>query len=179
MNSKFHDTFAEWGFPIVIALAIGALFLLFQRRWSSVDAQRLGKQAPNIEFRFSDGTSSSIAKLKGTVLLLHFWAGWCDPCKDEMPTLSKLERAFTGQNFRILAFNVEDSPESTEPWGSDLPHPKHFIFDYPRPALDPYEVNAIPESILVDKVGRIRDVFVGPQDWDDRSLRREIEEMVR
>ena len=170
--------FAELGFPVVIVLAIVALFLVFKRQISRGAVLLKGHSAPNISFRLTDGRASSIAQLKGNVLLLHFWAGWCEPCKIEMPSLKKLETEFNGRPFQILAFNVEDAPPSREPWGSGLPRPKRFIFDFSKIELDPYDLTAIPVSVIVDKQGKVADTLVGPQEWESARLRRQIEALV-
>jgi len=169
---------SEWRFPTATLLLIATLFILFQYKLRRGTSLRSGTTIPNISFQYPDGRESSLEKLRGTVLLIHFWAGWCEPCRQEMPLLKHLENVLSEKPFQILAINVEDTPVSQEPWGSDFPRPQNFVFDYSKSDLDPYDIAGIPVSILVDKEGKIRSVYLGPQDWGHRSYRSEIEALL-
>mgnify|MGYP003340388550 CR=1 FL=1 len=64
------------------------------------------QSAPKFELKDANGAKVTIEEYKGKVVLLNFWATWCEPCREEMPAMQRLEKRFAGRPFTILAVNV-------------------------------------------------------------------------
>ncbi len=133
-----------------------------------------GKTAPDIRFELA-GRKTSLAESRGKPILINFWAAWCSPCMEEMPSLRNLEKTYAPRGLTVLAFNIEDEPDSTPGTLSHSGLPTNLIFNYTRDSLAAYRVNAIPESILIDKNGIVRRVYRGPVDWMEAGILKEIE----
>jgi len=122
------------------------------------------------EFELLDGTKFKISERKGKVLLLNIWGTWCGPCRAEMPDLIKLQDKYGPQGFEILGLNIGDgsgTPESIE----DI---KKFAVDMklnytlarsPNASTGEFyrvtKQQVVPQTLLVDREGRLRGVFVG------------------
>src|SRR5208337_2623613 len=69
----------------------------------------VGKHAPTFELKDVNGRTVTLAEYTGKVILLNFWATFCDPCKAEMPSLNKLYAAFKAEGFLVLAVSIDTS----------------------------------------------------------------------
>jgi len=126
------------------------------------------------------GKSIKLADYRGKVVFLNFWATWCLPCREEMPTMERLYQRFKDKGFVILAVSVDaEGPPVV------LPFVKEHKFTFPI-GLDPkmtlaerYSVRAIPSSFLVDKNGRLVALALGPRDWDSQAAHALIESLLK
>lgn len=122
------------------------------------------------EFELLDGTKFKVSDKKGKVLLLNIWGTWCGPCRAEMPDLIKMQDKYGPQGFEIIGLNIGDGsggPESNEQikkFAADMKL-NYTLARSPNAAtLEFYKVTkaqVVPQTILVDREGRLRGVFVG------------------
>jgi cytochrome c biogenesis protein CcmG/thiol:disulfide interchange protein DsbE len=120
-----------------------------------------------------------LGDLKGQAILLNFWATWCPPCREEMPSMERLYRRFKAKGFTILALSIDAKGEEVVG-----PFVKSFGLTFPV-GLDPkstvageYRMTGLPTSILIDRGGAIVAVAVGPRDWDSAAARQVIERLL-
>ena len=137
------------------------------------------RPAPDIEFTLPSGERAKLSNLKGKVVMLNFWASWCGPCIEEMPALRRLEHHFRDKGFLLLAFNLEDSQDDIQGKIDLGQYPRNLIFQFSKDALRPYDLRAIPVSVLVDSQGLVQDVYHGPRDWMDVAFLSKIETLLR
>lgn len=172
---KTHEIIIAMG---AVCLAFG-LTLFFAGHWELPSEGFVGETAPEIEFESASGQKMSLSDKRGSVVLVNFWASWCAPCIEEMPSLSMLEQHLKKRGFVLLAFNIGES-------GSDvlkgkLPSskmPGNLVFNFPKEQLKPYSIDSIPVSILIDKDGKIQKVYRGPQNWMNIRTIQEIENLI-
>ncbi len=133
-------------------------------------------------FRFSDesGAEVSLAGFRGRVVLLNVWATWCPPCREEMPTLDRLQAALGGPNFEVVTISID---------AEGLPVVQTFFRQIGVKHLHPYidsfhEVGdlgamGVPLTLLIDRSGREAARKIGPATWDDpdvmAAIRRSID----
>lgn len=168
----------EMIFVLVLMGVIIAVMITYSGGGLITDSKFRSLSAPEIEFEMPDGKGTSVHKLKGTVLLLNFWASWCAPCIEEMPSLRMLEQHLKDRGFVLLAFNISESKEQIRGRLGGTEMPDNLIFNFDKEFLRPYEIGAIPVSVLVDSAGIIRQVYSGPRNWLDIQIRREIEKLL-
>ncbi|MES2392974.1 MAG: TlpA disulfide reductase family protein [Acidobacteriota bacterium] len=129
--------------------------------------QQLEKVAPT--FVLNDGQRSvDIGKLKGKVVVLSFWATWCAPCIEEMPSLEALQRQLPQVQIVLVA-----SQESFTTYTGYLQrHPVSLltVFDENQTSNALYGSFRFPETYVIDKGGVIRRKFIGPQDWTSPAM---------
>lgn len=171
------------GIGVLIAVqgAALALYLLLRHpaREEVFDAQALApRSAPALTFTRADGSRHTLAELRGKVVMVHFWATWCEPCRKELPGLLVRARELsrTGR-FELLAVSVGDEwSEIREFFDGSVPG------EVARPddadVHRRFGVLALPDTYLVDGRG---DVFVrygGARDWRSAAARAQLERMI-
>ncbi|GAB4573954.1 MAG: hypothetical protein Tsb008_09830 [Rhodothalassiaceae bacterium] len=116
---------------------------------------------------------TSLAEYRGRVLLVNFWAEWCAPCREEMPTLAALQAMMDSDAFQVLPVSVDRAPparaqEKLEAFGGNG---LRTLTD-PRMALmGAFGVVGLPTTILLDREGREIGRLVGPADWNSTEAR--------
>jgi thiol-disulfide isomerase/thioredoxin len=164
---------------VALITAVIAAAWMFSRASRHSLKHLIGEQAPDIEYPGSEaGTSQRLSQKRGRVILLNFWASWCTPCLEEMPSLKMLENHFSEKGFLLLAFNLGESP-NVKAKLSETSYPRNLIFQVRAENLRPYESESLPLSVLIDRDGRVRKIYEGGRDWADIEYIREIEELLR
>ena len=154
-------------FPrILIWVLLAPLALLAACNRGAHPAQT-NKAAP--DFTISDGkTTVHLASYRGQVVLLNFWASWCMPCVQELPSLLALHHE--QPNLTILAVSVDEDPDAYSRFL--LRHHVDLITvrDPSESTAQLYHTDMWPETYLIDRNGIIRRKFVGPQDWTSPEI---------
>ncbi|MBI5494166.1 MAG: TlpA family protein disulfide reductase [Deltaproteobacteria bacterium] len=110
----------------------------------------------------------SLADYRGKWVLVNFWATWCPPCREEMPSMEFLTRKF-GDRMTVLAVSVdEDWNEVTRFFGAEKPSFK-VLWDPSRRTSRGYGTEKLPESYVVSPDGRVIAKFIGPRDWNNQA----------
>ena len=138
----------------------------------------VNKPAPDMGYQTASGQSAKISDSQGKVVLLNFWAVWCAPCMEEMPSLRALEDHFGPQGFLLLAFDVAGDGESIRGQMDGRKYPKNLVFNFNKDNLAPYGVDSLPLSILIDREGLVKKVYRGPRQWMDTEIIRTIEQLL-
>ncbi len=126
-----------------------------------------GQVAP--DFTLSDGTTTvHLANYRGQVVLLNFWATWCMPCVEEMPSLLALHHE--EPNLAIVAVSIDDDPEAYQRFL--VRHHVDFttVRDPSQSAAKLFRTDMWPETYLIDRNGIIRRKFVGAQEWTSPEI---------
>lgn len=143
-------------------------------------ALKEGQAAPAIEAKSLDGRLINPEKLKGKVVLLHYWATWCPPCREEMPILEQFYQAHGKEGFEIVAISVEES--------SDEALVRDFTKAYSFPIVMKGDANtkgygrvwALPLSFVIDRKGLLRKIdWTGEQKIDAANLERYVLPLLR
>ena len=106
-----------------------------------------------------------MASLRGQAVVINFWASWCEPCWEEMPSLAQLARAHSGK-LRVLAVNYKESPATvaqfTATTGLDLP----TLRDPDGALARAWGIRVFPSTVLIGADGQVRSVVRGALDWN-------------
>jgi peroxiredoxin len=140
-----------------------------------------GQEAP--DFTLPDLASGRPVRLADyrdrRTVLVNFWATWCEPCREELPTLERLARERAGV-LEVLAVNLDAvGPGRVRAFVRELGLTFRVLLD-PRQAVPRlYRVRGLPSSVLVDRDGRVRHREIGFRDWMDPASRRLVEDALR
>lgn len=100
------------------------------------------------------GKSWTLKQLRGSVVLVNFWATWCPPCRKEMPDLEKLSQRFGSQGLVILGLSDEE-PDKVTPFIAQYKYTYPILLDPGRKVHDRFHVQGIPVSLLYDRNGKL------------------------
>jgi thiol-disulfide isomerase/thioredoxin len=161
----------------IAALQIGLLILYreVRDRRSGADADRFAAEvlparqpAPTLDLVRADGSRVSIAALRGRPVLIHFWATWCAPCREELPGLIDVARRFSGDGLTLLAVAVDDDWAAVNRFFAGAT-PAEVFRPASRDAHRSYDVVALPDTYLVSRDGRLVLRYGGARDWRTES----------
>jgi len=133
-----------------------------------------GGATPPLAIRDLDGRQHRLQDYRGKVVLVNFWATWCEPCRAEMPAINRLHAALAGQPFAVLAVNLGESETRIRRFLEQLPLDFPVLLDRDSAAAKAWRTRVLPASFLVGPDGRIRYAVIGEYDWTQEGARRAI-----
>ncbi|MDB5643356.1 MAG: tlpA [Hyphomicrobiales bacterium] len=151
---------------------------------AAFNALKTPRPLVDISFQGPEGAAKSLSDFRGKAVLLNLWATWCVPCREEMPSLDRLQAAAGGQNFEVVAVNIDTARlDRRQLFLNDI-GVKSLAF-YADPSADVFQalkragkVVGLPTSILIDAKGCEIGALAGAAAWDSPDARRLIEAVV-
>lgn len=135
-----------------------------------------GKPAPEIELKDLDGKEVSLADLRGKVVFVNFWATWCGPCQEEIPSLIDLQNKYAAKGFTVIGIAMDDEGKSVvAPFVAKEKYDvngQQLLINYPivigtDEAADKFGgILGYPTSFLISRSGKQLMKFQGPPDLD-------------
>ena len=128
------------------------------------------KAYDNVIFLDQNDKKINIKEFSGNLLLLNFWATWCEPCKEEMPSLDRLQINENLSNLKIFAINIsQENEKKVDSFFKDLNIENlEPYFDAPTTLAKIFALRGVPTSILIDKNGKEFARIIGSIDFDDK-----------
>lgn len=122
-----------------------------------------GKAAPDFSLKTVDGKAVKLSDYKGKVVLLDFWATWCPPCVKGLPHVDKLgqDKERSDKGLIVLAVNVQEEAAKVTKFMEAKKLTLNVPMDAEGKASEAYLIQGIPTSVIVDRDGKISEVFVG------------------
>ena len=146
---------------------------------------------PPLSLPLADGGRVTLADATGQVLFVNFWATWCPPCRDEMPSMLRLGRELAERHpgrFRMVAVSVDEGWDVVKDYfGGVLPPGATVALDADQEVTRAWYCAArggcpdsfkFPETYVVDRTGRLVAYMVGPRDWSDPAARQFLEKLI-
>lgn len=142
---------------------------------------KIGDAVPDFELLGSDGKLYRLSDFRGNLILLNFWATWCPPCLEEMPSMEGLNQRFKAKSFMIIAASVDESIQTLDTFFSKIGRKPSFLVlmdNYRDISLKIFGTEKFPESFLISPEGRLLERYVGARDWLQSSLQDKIEKFL-
>lgn len=123
---------------------------------------------PDVRFRDGEGRAMSLSDFRGRVVLLNLWATWCPPCRQEMPTLDRLQKQLGGAEFEVLALSIDRGGAfAVKSFYDDIGIEALRVYvDATGDAAVALGAIGIPTTLLIDRQGREIGRMAGPAEWD-------------
>jgi peroxiredoxin len=178
-RSKMHPKKNNPLLPVFIAFLL-SLFML----QGCGPGERSGYQVvigqPVPEFALTDikGREWRLSELRGKVIFINFWASWCRPCLEEMPSMEVLNRRLPDTSFQMLAILYNDRPEFANTVAEKIGFTAPIIVDTGSEMGSQYGITGVPETFIVDTQGVLREKFIGPQKWDSPETMAMLEQYL-
>ncbi len=133
---------------------------------------------PPLALRDLTGAPVDLAAFRGKTVIVNFWATWCVPCREEMPSLAALAKRMPG--IAVLAVDVGEAPARVTRFLERYPLPGIAIaLDGQGVASEAWGVGIFPSSYIVGADGRVRAYIVGALDWQDAAVVRQVEALAK
>lgn len=152
---------------VVGAAILTAVFAIVWLQSAKYEPLSVGKPAPDFTLYSLDDKLYRLSDFRGKVVFLNFWATWCKPCREEMPSMEVLNKTFEKDGLVVLAVSIDrvtttkDIPPFVK--GMNLTFP--VLIDSWGKTDKPYKRMGVPETFIIDQQGVIREIVIGPRDW--------------
>ena len=133
-----------------------------------------GGAAPTLALRDLEGSLHRLEDYRGKVVLINFWATWCEPCREEMPSMNRLRASLAGRPFDVLAVNLAESEPRIRRFMEQVPLDFAVLMDRDSAAAKRWQARLLPVSFLLGPDGRIRYSVLGEVNWMQQSVRSAI-----
>ncbi len=157
---------------VILVLIVGALMAIKAsvHKDAHLNTQSVelieGAQLPDFQLVRLDGTKVSVGDLQNKVMMINFWATWCEACMEEMPSIVGLREKYAPKGFEVLAINVDENPDQVVPTAIKKFGIKFPVFTDKNNAMSElFDVHAIPLTVVIDKDRKILMVESGGREW--------------
>ena len=161
----------------IIVLLAAALTIvkskLPQKRTTETSTAEIRAGVTLAEFELTpfQGKSFNVSEIKSKILLINFWATWCEACMVEMPSILKLRERFKSQGFEVIAIDVDENPAAVLPRALKQLGIDFTVYTDPEQKLsDLFDVQAIPLTVIINRERKILLVENGERNWDDEEV---------
>jgi thiol-disulfide isomerase/thioredoxin len=134
--------------------------------------------APALPSKDLNGRSHTLADYRGKVILVNFWATWCEPCRNEMPTIEALKEKLAGKPFVALAINVDEPEARIRKFVAQTRLGLPVLLDPDKAATRAWSVRVLPASYLIGPDGRVRYRIIGDMDWNTDAAIGVINQLI-
>lgn len=137
---------------------------------------QIGSVAPT--FSVNDGSQAAdLSKLRGKVVVLNFWATWCPPCIEELPSLMELQRRMP--EVAVVAISTDEDTAAYRKFLSEHSIQLRTINDSAQKVNPMYGTSRYPETYVIDRKGVLRRKFIGPQTWTSPEIMEYLAKLER
>jgi len=157
---------------LIVVVYAGILFAC-QPRLALAD----GKPAPDFKLPDGLGHTVSLSDLRGSVVLLNFWATWCEPCTEELPVFQDLFNQYGKSGFQVVIVSVGDTLQVATRYIQGKGYTFISLVDTQKVTENSYAANTLPATVLIDLNRQVVDSWIGPVD-DDLVLSKQIEKLL-
>lgn len=136
------------------------------------------KPAPDFTLDLLDGKKFHLADAKGKIVMLDFWATWCGPCVQAMPQVEKVAGEFEKDGVTLVAVNLQEAPEQIKSMLERHKFKVTVALDREGLVADKYKAVAIPQTVIIDREGKVARLFVGGGTHFDDQLRQALKGVI-
>ncbi len=176
---------SRWSKPLTVGVFACALWLAAGGALATLGHELNPVQepypAPDFTLEDMDGEPHSLSALRGKVVVLNFWASWCGPCREELPSLEALYQALKDKGLMVLGINEWESPDHVFSYMGQLAVEPSFpiLFDRDSKVAEAYGIRGLPTTLVVDRRGRVVYRAIGGRNFDHPQVRALFERLLK
>jgi thiol-disulfide isomerase/thioredoxin len=178
--------------PLAVFILAFTGFVAGQVGWESLMAETTSKKENAYshyeslflkgKFETVEGQKIEISKLKSPVVIYNFWASWCNPCLEEMPSLLALKNKFKDDELQVLAFNTDEDDQLINIRKSlkklNIKNEFNIVADKNTAIADSFKFTAIPVTIIFSR-GKVVHFSNGPMDFNTPEIHEKIKKWIK
>ncbi len=138
-----------------------------------------GREAPPLVLSDLDGERWDISESRGHWLFVHFWATWCGPCRQEMPTIQAIFPKFDASQLEIVLINTAESEDTVFSFLAEVAPDITPLMDTDGLVTEQWQPRGLPATFFVDPEGRLRYLALGGRPWDSPEYLEFVQRLVR
>ncbi len=155
---------------VIIAVIIVIAVVIVVTGKSTFEPVNTGTEAHEFELPDMDGKMVKLSDFRGKVVFLNFWATWCKPCEEEMPSMQALYNTLPKDKFEIVAVSVDNEPrEVVKKFGEKFGLSFTILHDKRGKTKERYMTTGVPETFILDQNGIVAEKVMGPRNWAQES----------
>ena len=144
-----------------------------------LEAAAKREAAPTLSLKDLSGRVHRVTDYRGQVLVVNFWATWCPPCREEMPSLNRAAKALVKEGVQFVAVNIGETAEAIQAFTKRQPVEVPILLDASQNAVRRWPVLGLPTTVVVDPRGEIAFHVTGDREWDDPEILRQLRDLTR
>jgi cytochrome c biogenesis protein CcmG/thiol:disulfide interchange protein DsbE len=148
---------------LIFLLAFGVVWM----QSSKYEPLTVGKMAPDFALPDLNDKTTRLSDFRGKVVFLNFWATWCKPCREEMPSMEVLYKNYERDGLVVLAVSIDrvTTKKDIPPFVKSLSLTFPVLVDSWGQTDKRYKLMGVPETYIIDQQGVLREKIIGPRDW--------------
>ena len=162
---------------VIICAAVIAFLII--RPAPLLKVNTIGSEAADFDLSGVNNNTMKLSDMRGSVVLVNFWATWCTSCIEEMPALERLAEVLSGNpHFKIVTILYRDDLNRAYQYlrQNGYIFPVYVNPDGNAPGL--FGITGVPETFIIDKKGVLRDKVIGPADWDSPQIVSSLQALI-
>jgi len=130
--------------------------------------------APDFSIKDIDGSVHTLSAYRGKVVIVNFWATWCPPCREEMPSMERAWEKLRHEDIVMLAINVGEDEDTIFQFTADYPVEFPLLLDRESAVIGSWPVRGLPTTFVIDPQGKIVYRAIGGRDWNAEGVLQQI-----
>jgi peroxiredoxin len=168
---------------LAFRIQAAAVALTLALCWFVADSMRervvnVGDKAPRFQLTTDTGKVISRSEFGGKLLVLNFWATWCPPCIDELPSLNAMAQQLGPKGVVVLGVSVDTNEKAYREFLSRAKVAFETSRDPQANISAEYGTFKYPETYIINREGRVVQKYIGPRDWTDAKVIQDITSML-
>ncbi|MFQ5427529.1 MAG: TlpA disulfide reductase family protein [Thermodesulfobacteriota bacterium] len=178
------ETKAEGGLPksVVIGVVVAAIVIVVVVVMSQKQKFILmtaGAEAIDFTFPDLEGKNHKLSDMRGNVVFLNVWATWCDPCREEMPSMQYMHEKYKDKPFKVVAVSIDKgSDDPVKKFAEEYGLTFLILHDRKGSIKNTYKTTGVPETFIIDQNGIVAEKIWGPRDWSSKKNLYTIENLL-
>lgn len=152
--------------------------IFFTRPHGQFRSPALGEVVPNFTLRNENGQVVALADFRGKVVVLNFWATWCPPCIEEMPSLNRFAEKYADKGVQILGVSVDEDSDAYQEFLAKNRISFLTLRDPSRNSSERYGTFKLPESYVISREGRLLRKVIGAADWMGQEMLTYVDSLL-
>jgi cytochrome c biogenesis protein CcmG/thiol:disulfide interchange protein DsbE len=163
---------------VIFIIGIALAFLMVKDQYRT-EIITIGSAVPDIELIDTKQNKLNLSELKGSVVFINFWATWCEPCIDELPSMEMLFKRFsTNPRFKLITILFKDDKQKVLRYMEENGYTFPVYVNPDGTAAKKFGITGVPETFIIDKKGVLRDKKIGPEQWDSPIIMEMLLSMI-